>query len=83
LPEEGVETMGDEEAAGKPVDVLNDGLRERVRRGPVVLRLVELGGISLDKDPIPRVDEVEAWIDPLLDARATAYLISGRERRAA
>jgi len=34
-------------------------------------------------DPIPRIDGVEASLDPLLDIRAAVYLISGRERRAA
>jgi len=59
--------------------------------------LVELGTVSLDSlyeggeeaqkglifDPIPRVEGVEASDDPLLDLRATLYLLSGRERRAA
>nr|WPS94676.1 (S)-2-hydroxy-acid oxidase [Naematelia aurantialba]WPS94693.1 Catalase [Naematelia aurantialba] len=34
-------------------------------------------------DPIPRVLGIERSDDPLLDIRSTAYLISGRERRAA
>jgi catalase len=34
-------------------------------------------------DPIPRVDGIEASNDPLLDVRATLYLLSGRRRRAA
>jgi len=34
-------------------------------------------------DPIPRLDGIEPSEDPLLDVRATAYLISGRRRRAA
>jgi catalase len=33
-------------------------------------------------DPIPRVDGIEPSGDPLLDARATTYLISGHRRRA-
>ncbi len=33
-------------------------------------------------DPIPRVEGVKASSDPLLDMRATVYLISERERRA-
>jgi len=33
-------------------------------------------------DPIPRVEGVGASSDPLLEMRATVYLISGRERRA-
>ena len=34
-------------------------------------------------DPIPRVDGVEVSDDPLLDVRASVYLISGRQRREA
>lgn len=34
-------------------------------------------------DPIPRVEGIEPSADPLLDMRASAYLVSGRERRAA
>jgi catalase len=34
-------------------------------------------------DPVPRVQGVEASADPLIDMRASLYLISGRERRAA
>jgi catalase len=34
-------------------------------------------------DPIPRVDGIEPSADPLLELRAAAYLLSGRERRAA
>ncbi|EWC44264.1 hypothetical protein DRE_01090 [Drechslerella stenobrocha 248] len=34
-------------------------------------------------DPIPRVSGIEPSNDPLLEVRAAAYLISGRERRAA
>jgi catalase len=33
-------------------------------------------------DPIPRVDGIEPSGDPLLDPRATVYLMSGRRRRA-
>ena len=33
-------------------------------------------------DPIPRVDGIESSGDPLLDPRATVYLMSGRRRRA-
>jgi catalase len=32
-------------------------------------------------DPIPRVDGIESSGDPLLEARAAAYLMSGRRRR--
>lgn len=34
-------------------------------------------------DPIPRVDGIEASADPLFEARANVYLMSGRRRRAA
>lgn len=66
---------------------------------PEERELVELGEIKVEKtlsdeeslkeqkqiifDPIPRVKGVEASADPLLDVRATVYLISGKERRAA
>lgn len=60
-------------------------------------KLVKLGTIKLEKvieesadlqrtiifDPIPRVDGVEPSDDPILDFRASLYLISGRERRGA
>ena len=61
--------------------------------------LVELGTLRVEKtlgeeesralqksiifDPIPRVEGVEASDDPLLEVRASVYLISGRQRRAA
>ena len=32
-------------------------------------------------DPIPRVDGIEPSPDPLLEPRATIYLMSGRQRR--
>ena len=34
-------------------------------------------------DPIPRVDGIDASADPLFEARANIYLMSGRRRRAA
>lgn len=34
-------------------------------------------------DPIPRVDGIEASADPLFEARANIYLMTGRRRRAA
>lgn len=121
VPVKGVETLGEEEVKGKGADFLFDGLKETVREGEVVFKLVvqvaeegdvtndntvkwpaerkvvELGRISLTAlvedglaeakktifDPIPRVDGVEPSDDPLLEVRATTYLISGRERRAA
>jgi catalase len=64
---------------------------------PEEREVVELGSVSLETlddqdeahqktyifDPIPRVDGVEPSGDPLLDLRASLYLISGRQRRAA
>jgi catalase len=58
---------------------------------------IELGTITLTKrendlepelrkiifDPLPRVDGIDPSADPLLDARAALYLLSGRRRRAA
>ena len=60
-------------------------------------RLLNFGTITLDTlapnneaeqrqiifDPIPRVDGIESSGDPLLEPRATVYLLSGRRRRAA
>lgn len=61
--------------------------------------VVELGEIKIEKtlsdeeslkeqkhiifDPIPRVEGVDVSDDPLLDVRASVYLISGRQRREA
>jgi catalase len=59
-------------------------------------RLLRFGTITLDAlapnneaeqrqiifDPIPRVDGIESSGDPLLDPRATVYLLGGRRRRA-
>ena len=59
--------------------------------------LVEFGTIELNDlvpdeeaaqrhiifDPIPRVDGIEPSADPLLEERASLYLVSGRRRRAA
>ncbi|KAM0748876.1 heme-dependent catalase [Meredithblackwellia eburnea MCA 4105] len=64
---------------------------------PASRLLVELGTITLtsvDKDslgeqkkiifdPIPRVEGIEPSDDPILDTRASLYLQSGKERRAA
>ncbi len=53
---------------------------------------IELNGLVPDGDaaqrqiifdPIPRVDGIEPSGDPLLDPRASLYLVSGRRRRAA
>lgn len=75
-----------------------DVTRDNTVKWPEERKLVELGTVKLDKvveddpvaaakkvifDPIPRVDGVEPSDDPLLEVRAHAYLVSGRERRAA
>ncbi|KAJ9504225.1 hypothetical protein H2202_000281 [Exophiala xenobiotica] len=63
--------------------------RELVKLGTVKLDAVVDGDENDEKqrtmifDPVPRVEGVEPSEDPLIDMRATIYLISGRERRAA
>ena len=66
-------------------------------RWPDSRQVIELGTIELDKlvqgdekeqkhiiyDPVPRVKGIEPSGDPLLELRASVYLISGKERRAA
>jgi catalase len=66
-------------------------------RWPEDRKLMELGKILLDKpvindaaeqkqiifDPIPRITGIDPSDDPLLEVRATVYLMSGRRRRAA
>ncbi|KAF3039113.1 hypothetical protein E8E11_005750 [Didymella keratinophila] len=65
---------------------------------PEERKVVELGILKVEKtlgeeesrvqqkqiifDPIPRVEGVEASDDPLLEMRASIYLISGKQRRA-
>ena len=76
--------------AGDPTD-------DATKQWPEDRKLLQFGEITLDTltpdneaeqrqiifDPIPRVDGIEASADPLFEPRATAYLISGRRRRAA
>ncbi|OIW32097.1 heme-dependent catalase [Coniochaeta ligniaria NRRL 30616] len=79
---------------GEEGDVTSDN----TKKWPEERKTVELGTVTLDEvveddpvaaakkvifDPIPRVDGVEPSDDPLLEVRAHAYLVSGRERRAA
>ncbi|KAL6243587.1 hypothetical protein RBB50_009580 [Rhinocladiella similis] len=66
-------------------------------RWPEDRKVVKLGSIKLESvvddndekqrtiiyDPVPRIEGVEASEDPLIDMRASIYLVSGRERRAA
>lgn len=65
---------------------------------PEERQIVELGTLKIDEtiseeesrvqqkqiifDPIPRIEGVEASDDPLLEVRASIYLISGKQRRA-
>jgi catalase len=73
-------------------DVTNDATvrwpegRRHVKFGEIVLQTL----VPQDEehrriifDPVPRVDGIEASADPLFNARADAYLVSGRRRRAA
>ena len=55
--------------------------------GTLTLTAVVANSASEEKhvifDPIPRVDGIEPSADPLLDVRASVYLMSGRRRRQA
>ncbi len=73
-----------------------DTINNCIKNWPESLKLVVLGEVKVRSvieenakeqkkkifDPIPRVEGVGASSDPLLEMRATVYLISGRERRA-
>src|SRR3569833_2254691 len=68
---------------------------DNTKHWPDDREIVDLGLVSLESvyedadqktiifDPVPRVEGVEPSADPLLDIRASVYLQSGRERRAA
>lgn len=76
-------------------DVTDDA----TKHWPENRKQVELGTITVDKveepseskkdeqkiifDPIPRIDGIEPSADPLLEVRASLYLQSGKQRRAA
>jgi catalase len=74
-----------------------DTIDDATVRWPEDRRQLAFGEISLQEiaansageqqhiifDPIPRVDGIEASADPLFEARANIYLMSGRRRRAA
>ena len=76
-----------------------DPTDDATKHWPDSRKQVELGVVKLDSvlpeaeskteqqriifDPVPRLDGIEPSEDPLLDMRAAAYLISGKERRAA
>ncbi len=74
-------------------DVVNDSTIQWPADRPIVeFGTVELNGIVPDGeaaqrqiifDPIPRVDGIESSGDPLLEPRASLYLLSGRRRRSA
>jgi catalase len=76
-----------------PDDVTDDATvhwpesREVVDFGTLELNAVMPESIVEQKhiifDPVPRVDGIESSADPLLELRAAAYLLSGRQRRAA
>jgi catalase len=77
----------------EPGDVTDDA----TAHWPESRKLVEFGRIELTDvladtiaqqkhiifDPIPRVEGINPSADPLLELRAAAYLLSGRQRRAA
>ena len=74
-------------------DITNDA----TVRWPADREVIEFGKLVMDKsvandaveqkqiifDPIPRVPGIDASADPLLELRASDYLMSGRRRRAA
>ncbi|KAJ9651367.1 hypothetical protein H2198_009341 [Neophaeococcomyces mojaviensis] len=61
--------------------------RKQVKLGTITIDRVVEDSAELQRtlifDPVPRIDGVEASDDPLVDFRASVYLTSGRERRAA
>lgn len=61
--------------------------RKQVKLGTISLESIVEDSEELQRtvifDPVPRLEGVEPSDDPLLDFRASVYLISGRERRAA
>ncbi|KAK4941514.1 hypothetical protein LTR10_018532 [Elasticomyces elasticus] len=79
--------------------IANDGdtTNEATVRWPEDRKLVKMGTIYLESvaddnderqrniifDPVPRVDGVEPSEDPIIDMRASIYLISGKQRREA
>ena len=74
-------------------DVVDDSTVQWPAQRPLVeFGTIELNGLVPDEeaaqrqiifDPIPRVDGIEPSGDPLLEERASLYLVSGRRRRAA
>lgn len=76
-----------------------DTINDATVHWPESRKVVELGTVKVEAlvdeakqapeqkkiifDPIPRVEGIEPSADPLLDVRASVYLVSGRERRAA
>jgi catalase len=74
-------------------DVVNDStVHWPAERPEIDFGTIELSSVLRDSDteqrhiifdPIPRVDGIEPSQDPLLEPRATIYLMSGRRRRSA
>ena len=74
-------------------DVVNDAtVQWPDNRSEIEFGTIELTSVLQDSeaeqrhiifDPIPRVDGIEPSDDPLLEPRASVYLVSGRRRRAA
>ena len=74
-------------------DVVDDATEHwPAERAQVLLGVVTLTGLVTESDPegrriifdpIPRVEGIEPSVDPLLEPRADAYLMTGRRRRAA
>jgi catalase len=72
-------------------DVVDDAtiswpeVRPQISFGTVTLTSVVPDSASAERtiifDPIPRVDGIESSGDPLLEVRASVYLMSGRHRR--
>jgi len=61
--------------------------RKQIKLGTITLEKVVEDSDELQRtlifDPVPRVDGIEPSDDPLVDFRASVYLQSGKERRAA
>lgn len=61
--------------------------RSQITFGEISLREITANNASEQQhmifDPIPRVDGIEASADPLFEARANVYLMTGRRRREA
>ncbi len=75
-----------------PGDIVDDATehwpagRPQVRLGTLTLTALvpndDAEGRRIIFDPVPRVEGIEASADPLLEARADVYLMTGKRRRA-